>query len=65
MHFAAMREFANSEAKSHFFTLSKKAWWFSQEARTVNKDEVKEKAFLREHYSANDRNFRHTRPPSL
>ena len=34
-------------------------------ARTVNKDEVKEKVFLREHYSANDRNFPHRRPPSL
>ena len=34
-------------------------------ARTVNRDEVKGKVFLREHYSANDRNFQHRRPPSL
>lgn len=60
-----MREFANNEAKSQFFTLNKKVCWSSQVARTVNKDEVKGKAFLREHYSASDRNFPHVHPPSL
>lgn len=34
-------------------------------ARKVNTDEVKEKVFLRGHYSANDYNFPHERPPSL
>ena len=31
----------------------------------VNRDEVKGKVFLTEHYSAHDRNFPHTHPPSL